>query len=246
MVNSDYMERTFFIVLFVIILNSDIQAQYIQQIKYNNVPRLRYERFEKKGHYLNNVPVGKWQDVSMNGVIYGEYYYDNKGNPTGVWTFTFPDGTIRKQFEFVDNKLIRYKRYHFVGGDFFEVRFNQAIDDSVYLQLQQVEQEIYYNENTDQKIIVAGDDTRKFVFHYDPFLATKVVLAFFSSRAINCDIDLWNTEGKHWRKWSYLNGEIYEIYYDFDKNNNLVSQTEYVNNKKIKKTKFNPDGSIKK
>jgi antitoxin component YwqK of YwqJK toxin-antitoxin module len=232
------MEKTYFFFLIFIILCNELPAQYTQEIKYKNEPRLKYEKFEKQGQYQNYVQVGKWQDISKNGVVYKEYYFDKNGKPFGIWTFNFPDGTIRKQIEFIDTKIIRFKRFYIGGGDFFEVKLNQTIEDSVYQELQKFEEEIFFNENTSQKIIVDGYDARKYTFQYDPYLATRNLLDFFSSRKINCDIDLWNTKGNLWRKWSYLNGEIIEIYYNYDKKNKLESQTEYKNNKKIKKRKF--------
>jgi len=238
--------KTYINLFFLIILSINLYAQNSQDISYKNESHLKYEKFDKQGNYQNNLPVGKWIDISKSGVIYREYYFDKTGKPSGIWSFNFPDGTIRKQIEYIDNNIVRIKRFNLGGSNFFEIKLNQTIEDSIYKQFQALEEELFYYQNTTMQIKVDGYDARSYSYHFDPYVATKNFLDFFSNSKTDCEIDLWNTEGKHWRKWSYSNGEIIEIYYTYSKKNNLVSQTEYRNNKKFKKTTFNIDGSIKK
>ena len=238
--------KTYLGIFVILFLTIELHSQYYQRTKCINESRLKYENFDKQGEYQKGRPVGKWLDISKQGVIYKEYTFDVNGKPCGIWSFNFPDGNIRKQVEFIDNKIIRIKRYHLGGGEFFEINLNQTIEDSIYQQFQDLEEELFYNENTSQKIKVEGYNARTLIFQYDPYLAITNFLNFFAVQNINCEIDLWNINGKLWRKWSNHNGEIIEIYYKYDKKNNLLSQTEYKDNIKMKKTKYNFDGSIKK
>lgn len=219
-------------------LNMSIKAQNTIQVKYKNETRFNYSDFDKRGEYQEKLPVGKWLDISHQGIIYKEYYYDNYGQPSGIWTFNFPDGTIRKQVEFAKNVAIRIKRFNLGGGDFFEIRFNQLVPDSIYWKFQKLEEEIFVAENTDYQTKFEGFQNSRYIMDYDPFIAVAAILDFFSSHNINCDIDVWNSKGNIWKKWSYRQGDIFEIYYNYNNKNKLVSQTEYKNKKKIKKTKL--------
>lgn len=230
--------RIYISILFSLSLIANIEAQNYIQIKYKNETQFNYADFDKRGEYRKNLPFGKWQDISRQGIIYKEYYYDSIGQPSGTWTFNFPDGTTREQVEFAKNVAVRIKRFNLGGGEFFDIRFNEQISDTIYLGFQKIEEEIFIAENTEKQIKFEGFQKSRVTFEFDPYLTVAVILDYFSACKINCDIDIWNSKGKLWKSWSYRQGGIYEIYYNYNKKNTLVSQTEYKNKKKIKKTKF--------
>jgi antitoxin component YwqK of YwqJK toxin-antitoxin module len=208
-----------------------------------------YSGFESVGNYLNGVKIGKWTDVTPNGIIYAENYYDSTGNPIGVWKINYPYGRPRRITEYNNlgiNKWSMYRYNRKVG----EVMNDSIISSEIYWKLNAFEtnlfdQETNYTRST--STVVDGNDVylKHTYLRADPFEEIVKVGEILISNKFSGILIVWNSDNTTRRKCNYTHGSEYRFSYFYNRKKELTKQDEYRDNKIVRTVTFNKKGEEK-
>ncbi|HOW30367.1 MAG TPA: hypothetical protein PLP88_02270 [Bacteroidales bacterium] len=218
-----------------------------QTLEITNKDNSVYLRFTKQGITKNGLQIGKWQNVNANNVIYKEYYFDDNGQPIGVWKINFPDGRLRKEIEYVNTKVVRVTRYSRSSDKHFEIISSEGLIDSTYLDIENHEEDIFISEGKELKVAMKNDRgqvTSSGEWQYDYYGAIDGLVKVLINNKFTGTLDIWRINKDHWKKYSFKEG-IYRSVVDSYKNGVIHSQEEYdERGKKTRITKFDEKGNI--
>jgi len=209
-----------------------------------------YNTVEQKGSYYQGKPVGKWLDVSNDSIIYKEYYYDSLGVPCNTWRLFYPDGKLRKEFQFIESRVAKYTRYSLNSDKQIELSSSRGIYENVLKKVNDLEERMFITEGRRREVIYnegmghSREYGTKWVMDY------YKVMDWFIEEATDSlfsgNLDLWHEDGRHWKRYTFEAGRVKYISDIQDWKRNLVEQDEYDSGKLLKKTFYNTDGTIKR
>jgi antitoxin component YwqK of YwqJK toxin-antitoxin module len=227
-----------------LILHVKIVAQTIEMSYKDNSS---YLRFTKRGVTKNGLQVGKWQNVNANNIIYKEYYFNDDGQPTGIWKINFPDGKIRKEIEYVDSKLVRMTRFSRNSDRQFEIITLEGLNDSTYMKIEIHEEEIFISEGKESKWEMKderGHVTSSREWQYDYYGGMDGLIKILINNKFTGTLDIWRINKDHFKKCTFKEGRYFTTLDSF-KNGILISQEEFnEEGKKVKSTKFDENGIV--
>ena len=207
-----------------------------------------YKEFRSAGNYSNGVKTGKWVDLSPNGTIYTESWYDSTGRPVGTWKFNNPDGSLRRVTEYSDSGILKWTLYR-NKMKLAEVSAETSIPEETVLHLNSFENTLFENEKavlTSQHVVNNGVVYQgTTTYRIDPFLAVVEIATVLISAKFNGALLIFNDDRTVRRKYSYLHGSEYRISFFYNGRKEITKQDEYRENKIVRTVTFKKNGEQK-
>ncbi|HPT02165.1 MAG TPA: hypothetical protein PLJ84_06175 [Bacteroidales bacterium] len=229
---------------FILLVSNYTTAQTLEFVNKDNS---YYLRFAKRGTIKDGVQVGKWLNVNFNNIVYKEYYFDEFGKPVGTWKLFYPNGSLRKEMEYENNRVVRYTRFSMDSVKCFELITNEGFSDSLYFKIENHEEDIFDAEGRVSEIIFRNLNGRvesKRVFIYDYYEGVDDLIKILNAEKFTGTIDVWNVNKDHWKKNIFKEGN-YRSIVDSYKQGVLQYQKEYdENGKKARITKYDEKGNV--
>jgi len=200
----------------------------------NTVKAQEYKETESKGNIANGLKEGRWIDVTKDGVIYKEYFYE-KGKPVGIWKFFYPNGKIRYENEIANDKVIRFKIFK-LNNEKIEIIYDEGFSKAQHLSLLDFEEDYYKNQLIIQKLQTNNDAWIVPQYKESWHDKLKSIINGFNIKA---KIIIYYPDGKVRSEITFEKDRNFsQIDYYYDKQNQ-VSREEYIKNgKPIKYIKY--------
>lgn len=242
--------------IYLFFFSSWIMPAFGQLFKGGNI----YGPVKVKGETINGLKIGAWGAYMSNTdstVIY-KAYYNEKGEPEGIWQLFRPDGSPRTEIEFRDSKVYRFaifvknsKHMEFICNDGFDRSVAQNLEDAELKALVASgptfisEHDIYRYPDGDihnkQKVKV-----RTIFYSSDYSVETIKMQDLLRQNSTPSKALRYDDLGRIKRENFFKNGVRSYNEYQYNKAGHLTNQKEFVEDTLVKVLKFNKDGTLKK